>query len=254
MTVIARLPVAWQSGRTMTTDLEGALDELFAVPLEGFTKRRNEIVKALRSEGREEEAASVAALRKPVLSAWVTNQLVRRDPDDVRALVELQESLASASPDEIRAGIKRRRELITILSRKAESILDDVGRTATTTVLQRVAQNLLDTSSAEGREALLEGRLSADLETSGLGMWAMPHVEAVRDEATTVESARSERSRREAERLEEEARASETQARDLASAARAAEELAERARLDADSAQRRAERARARADNAIEKL
>ena len=235
----------------MTTDLQGALDELFEAPLEGFTKQRNAIVRSLRSEGREGEATEVAALKKPVLSAWVTNQLVRRDPDDVRTLVDLQESLASASPDEMRAGIKRRRELVTALARKAESILDEVGRTATTTVLQRVTQNLLDSSSPEGREALLGGRLSTDIETGGLGMWATPDVEEAGDSPA---STHSERARREAERLEEEARAAETEARDLASAARVAEERAGEARLEADSAQRRAERARARADKAMERL
>ena len=238
----------------MTTDLDGALDGLFQAPLESFTKERNSIVKTLRAEGRDEEAARVGALKKPVLSAWVTNQLVRHHADDVRALVELQESLATASPDEMRAGIKRRRELITVLTRKAESVLDGVGRSANTTILQRVAQNLLDTSTPEGRETLLEGRLSADIEGSGLGMWAMPAVESIEESPDAAASARAERARREAERLEEEARAAENDARDLAALARDAEARAREAKLEAEAAQRRAERARSKADAAMEKL
>jgi hypothetical protein len=237
----------------MATDLAARLDDLFSDPLDSFTKTRNALAKELREEGRAAEADEVAGLRKPVLSAWVTNQLVHRYPDEVRSLVELQESLESATPDEMRAGIKRRRELISDLTRKAAEVLESTGRSATTTLLQRVSQNLLDTSTPEERAAILAGRLSADLEGSGLGMWAAPPEEVVTTEKSPS-SERDERKRREAERLEEEARAAENEARDLAALARDAEKRAQEARLDAESAHRKAERARAKADAALERL
>lgn len=234
-----------------TTDLEDALDRLFASPLESFTKERNALVKALRSEGRTEEADRIAGLKKPVLSAWVTNQLAHRHRDDVRTLVDLQESLGSASAERMREGVTERRRLIAALTKKAQEILSDTGRTPTTTVLQRVSQNLLDTSTPEERAAILQGRLSADLDGSGMGMWSMP---TVTEEAPSKPTAREERARREAERLEEEARAAENEARELRYAARAAEARASEAKLAADAAQRRAERARARADAAMERM
>jgi hypothetical protein len=235
-----------------TIDLDERLDHLFALPLEGFTKERDSLAKALRSEGREDDAAQVAGLRKPVLSAWVTNRLVHRHADEVHALAELQESLETASPDEMRAGIKRRRQLISGLTKKAAAILGEVGRSATSTVLQRVAQNLLDTSTPEERAALLRGRLSADLVGSGLGAWATQGADV--ETGSSPPDARAERARREAERLEEEARGAENEARELSALARAAGKRAEQARLDAETAQRKAERARARADVALESL
>lgn len=234
-----------------TTDLEDALDRLFAAPLESFTKERNALVKALRSEGRAEDADRIAGSKKPVLSAWVTNQLAHRHPDDVRALVELQESLESASAERMREGVTERRRLIAALTKKAQGILTGTGRTPTTTVLQRVSQNLLGTSTPEERAAILRGRLSADLDGSGMGMWSMP---AVTEEAPSKSTAREERARREAERLEEEARAAENEARELRYAARDAEARASEAKLAADAAQRRAERARVRADAAMERM
>ena len=235
----------------MAIDLDEALDRLFSLPLEAFTKERNALAKVLRDEGREAEAADVAALKKPILSAWVTNQLVRRHPDDVRALVELQESLETASPERMRAGVKERRRSIAALTKRAQAILTETGRTPTSTLLQRVSQNLLDTATEEERIAILRGRLSADLQGSGMGMWAMPEIA---EDETSKPSARDERARREAERLEEEARRAENEARELRYGARDAEVRAEEARLAADAAQRRAERARAKADAALEKL
>ncbi len=52
-------------------------DELYGLPLERFVPERAALVKALRAEGRREDAAQVAKLRKPSVAAWAVNQLVR---------------------------------------------------------------------------------------------------------------------------------------------------------------------------------
>ena len=45
-------------------------DRLFGLPLAEFTGERDALVRKLRDDGRRDEAAEVAALRKPVLAAW----------------------------------------------------------------------------------------------------------------------------------------------------------------------------------------
>ena len=45
-------------------------DDLYALPPGDFTRARDERAKALRKEGRREEADAVKALRKPTVAAW----------------------------------------------------------------------------------------------------------------------------------------------------------------------------------------
>jgi len=56
--------------------LEERLDELYALPLDEFTAARNELAKALRAEGKREEADAVKALAKPSVTAWADRKSV----------------------------------------------------------------------------------------------------------------------------------------------------------------------------------
>ena len=60
------------------------IDGLYGLPLDEFTQARNELARSLRKDGRREEAAEVAGLRKPTPPAWVVNQLVRERRSEVR--------------------------------------------------------------------------------------------------------------------------------------------------------------------------
>ena len=68
---------------------------LYGLPLDEFTAARDARARELRQDGEREKAAEVAALRKPVLAAWVVNMLARDERADVRELVE---GLAWAGP------------------------------------------------------------------------------------------------------------------------------------------------------------
>ena len=59
-------------------DREHVIDFLYGLPLSEFTRARNSLVKQQRAQGRDDDARTVAALSKPVLSAWTINQLARR--------------------------------------------------------------------------------------------------------------------------------------------------------------------------------
>lgn len=113
------------------------------------------------------------ALRKPTVSAWVVNQLARRHPSDVRAVVRAGESLRKAQraavsgrdPGALRDAQRGHRAALDELSLLARQELDVDGTTA-----QRVAQTLRAASvDKEASKALLAGTLSGDVEQVGFG-------------------------------------------------------------------------------------
>jgi hypothetical protein len=65
-------------------DVEELIDRLYALPLEEFTRERNDAERKLRKAGEREQADRVKGLRKPTAAAGAVNRLVR----DRRAQVE----------------------------------------------------------------------------------------------------------------------------------------------------------------------
>jgi exonuclease VII small subunit len=81
----------------MTSDATAAeIDALYALPAEEFVAARNALVKRLKADKRKDEAAEVAALRRPSVVAWALNQVARDDPDAVTILVEAAQGVADA--------------------------------------------------------------------------------------------------------------------------------------------------------------
>ena len=70
-------------------------DDLYGLALEQFIPERGALAKALRADKRREEAAAVAALRKPSGAAWAVNQLVRSQLASVQALFAAVTSCAT---------------------------------------------------------------------------------------------------------------------------------------------------------------
>jgi exonuclease VII small subunit len=81
----------------MTSDATAAeIDALYALPAEEFVAARNALVKRLKADKRKDEAAEVAALRRPSVVAWALNHVARDDPDAVAILVEAAQGVADA--------------------------------------------------------------------------------------------------------------------------------------------------------------
>lgn len=157
------------------------LDELFDAPLPEFTRVRNELAKRLRKEGREEQAAEVAGLRKPPVPVWVVNQLSRRHRRDVDLLLDaghrLREAQGEDEPENVRAGFARardaEREATQKLLRKAEQLLREEHGSASPATLERVAETLRSAAvTEEGRELLARGRLTEELTATGFDVAA----------------------------------------------------------------------------------
>jgi hypothetical protein len=147
--------------------------DLYGLPLEEFTKTRDELAKELRKKGKKEAADEVKALRKPSVSAWMINQLARRHPQEMKALVKAGDNLRKAQrsavsgrdPEVLREATRSHRDRLDDLTSLGRHELDASGQT-----LQRVAQTLRAGSiDKQASKALLAGTLATDVEQAGFG-------------------------------------------------------------------------------------
>ena len=158
-------------------ELEAELDNLYAAPPAEFTGTRNDLAQRLKQAGQVEAAASVKQLRKPTVPLWAVNQLARRHPDDVRALLDAGERLRVAQQaalrgesQELRTATTEERKILHGLTQRAADLLRETGHSADT---KRIADTLRAAAVDEsGRELLRLGRLSEELEASGFGGFA----------------------------------------------------------------------------------
>lgn len=84
---------AHRSGRIKLDDVEEIIDRLYALPLEEFTRERNEAERELRKAGQAEQ---VKAVRKPTAAAAATNQLVHARRAQVEAFLQAAATLRDA--------------------------------------------------------------------------------------------------------------------------------------------------------------
>jgi hypothetical protein len=254
---------------TLVPDLDRELGELYGRDLGEFTAARNELAKRLKKAGQNEEAESVAALAKPSISAWAVNQLARRDPDRVRALLEAGAELVDAQKNALAgkagrfdAASRRHRQTIRALLPVASAALEAAGHRPSDAVKERIASSLRAASlDPEGRRLLESGRLEADFESAGLGLLAAIAPESLpakrRGGADTQRESRVREARASLEAAQEEERRLASEAgeaeRKAEEAAAAAAETAEQARsLNREVA--RAKKAVEQAEKALERL
>jgi hypothetical protein len=153
-------------------------DDLYGLPVEEFTKARDELANELRKAGKKEAADEVKALRKPSVSAWAVNQAVRRRPQDAKALVKAGDELRKAQrgvvggrggPSGLRDATAAHRRLVEELTEEGRAALEERGAAAAATVT-RVAQTLRAASiDKETSKALTAGTLAEDVEQAGFG-------------------------------------------------------------------------------------
>ena len=218
-------------------------DRLFGLPLAEFTGERDALVRKLRGDGRRDEAAEVAALRKPVLAAWVVNQLARQRRAEVRELVRAAEAVKAGRRD----ADERFRSAAEALGRSARTLLADDGQRASDAVLRDVATTLR-AAAAAAPELLAAGRLTQPLEATGFEAMAGAAVGAPRRKAAprqedkTAARARVESARKAVAAARTEARALERSASDAETEARNARAAADEAGERLADAERELER------------
>ncbi len=207
-------------------------DRLFGLPLAEFTGERDALARKLRAEGLRDDAAEVAALRKPVLAAWVVNQLARQRRAEVRELVRAADGVKSGRRD----ADERFRNAAEALGRSARTLLADDGQRASDAVLRDVATTLRAAAAADP-ELLVSGRLTQPLEAAGFDAMAGATARSPKREAPAPKkAAAATRGRVEAARKA--VAAARKEARTLERAAESAETEARKARAVADEAAR----------------
>jgi hypothetical protein len=158
-------------------ELEAELDNLYAATPESFIRARNDLAQRLKQAGQVEATTRVKQLRKPTVALWAVNQLARRYPDEVRALLEAgdrlrvaQEAALRGESQELRAATAAERKLLRSLTQRGEELLRETGHSADP---KRIAGTLRTAAvDPAGRELLEQGRLSEELEATGFGAFA----------------------------------------------------------------------------------
>jgi hypothetical protein len=155
-------------------------DELYGLPLERFVGERGALAKALRADGRREEAAEVAGLRKPSVAAWAVNQLVRTQGRAMGELFDAGDALRRAQADvlagqgdgrTLRAAAERERAAAEALVETARGLLTSDGHELSGSVIDRVADTLQAAAlDDECRAQVRHGRLERELRHLGLGL------------------------------------------------------------------------------------
>jgi hypothetical protein len=231
------------------TDLASAAKELYALPPGDFTAARDERAAQARAAGDRDLARAIGGLRRPVVSAWLVNQLARAAADQVAELVALGESLRQAQQDlagqRVRELSAQRRQLVAALVAEAKRLAARDGRPVGLEVEREVEATLQAAlADADAAAAVQAGCLASPLSYAGLGVGdvasvatrggrapAAPREAPARDKAAAPAKAKPARrpretpAEREARRAEEEA---ERQARKAAAdAERRANQIAE---------------------------
>jgi hypothetical protein len=222
-------------------DLDRELDALYDLPLEEFTKARNDLAARLRKAHQSEAAAEVRSLKKPTLVAWAANRLARDEPKLTAALLEAGERLRETQQRAL-AGNAKQEEIADAASAERETIRGLLtaarrrfGDRATSALLDKLSQTLRAAAVDTAARPLLErGRLTEELKAVGFGPLEAVKPAARRgDEVGRAARERVSALRAEARRLSADAQAADRELEEAEQAMEALREEAEQKRAEA---------------------
>ena len=156
------------------SELDDIADELYSGPPSVFIEHRDAAARAAKKDGDKELAQRITELRKPTVSAWLMNLLVRDDPgfaDQVIALGEgLRDAERSLDGPALRELSSQRRALVRSLTARARKLAQPAGQRIGDSVTQELDATLTAAlaDAAVARE-VTSGRLTAAREWSGFG-------------------------------------------------------------------------------------
>ena len=256
--------------------MDPEVEALYGLPLDEFTRARDALARTLAKAGGAEAAAAVKALRKPSVVTWALNQLARRHPEELPALLDAGSRLRRAQtatleggdPDELRDATKAEAAAVHVLAARARALLAEAGRGGSSAHEDRLAATLRAAAvDTEAGDRLRRGVLTEELSPAGFGFGVAeepfpadpPGPLATRPRRSPVPPSRDRQApareprprqqeppSRERERREQ-LRTAEEDVRRLDRDAAAAEDRAREARAAAAAAEDRAREARAAA-------
>jgi hypothetical protein len=154
--------------------------ELYALPTDEFVAARGARSKAARAAGDKKLAADIAALRRPTVTAWIVNLLVRDQPELLDTLLALGADLRAAQRDlrgpALRELAAQRNRLVAGLVRAARRVAADAGYAEVSTdQAYEIEQTLHAALTDEDLAAeLATGRLTKPLTPTGFGAGLAP--------------------------------------------------------------------------------
>jgi hypothetical protein len=149
-------------------------EELYSLLPADFTGTRNQWAKQTKTDGDAELATKVSALRKPSVSAWVVNVMMRHQGEQMTQVLELGASLRQAQADldgeALRELTRQRRQLMAAVTRQGRELAGELGVRVTESVAEQVQGTLhaamIDEDAAA---AVRSGLLVSSLEATGVG-------------------------------------------------------------------------------------
>jgi hypothetical protein len=237
------------------------VDDLYGLTLERFVPERTALTKQLRAEGRRDEAADVAALRKPSVAAWAVNQLVRTQGKAINELLAAGEALREAQSAvlagradarSLRAGSDRERAAVDTLVESARGLLTAGGHELSPATMERVSETLHAAAlDDEAQELVAAGRLERELRHAGLGAGLGDAPPATPRRSATKKPSRTGRKPGAKETREPDPADGREQARERERARKAAQAAERQARREQDRAERALKTARQRHERAV---
>jgi hypothetical protein len=161
------------------SDISAEIDALFQLSLTEFTEARNALAKRLKNEGQTLDAERVKALAKPPAPAWAVNQLYWHDPKAIERLLTLGERLRKAQTGQLknadlRALLGEKKQMTTVLQKRASTILEEAGQTPSADSMRRVSATLESLAAWGSTDGVPRaGRLTADLDPPGFDTLAV---------------------------------------------------------------------------------
>ena len=237
-------------------DLPG-VDDLFDGDLADFVARRDALVKQLKVEGDKAGAAAVKALRKPSAVAWAVNNVARRAPREVAALVAAGHDVRAAQARAVqgkddgglRSSTRAWREKVRALGDRAAAVVGEQYRDDAAAAFE--AASVDDELAA----VLTAGRFVVAPTPSGFGLAGMPEpVERVAKPRQETEPEVPARDARAIERARAELDESEKAVEKHLNRLRRAEQRLDQARGAVDTARAAHEDAQAARDEAADAL
>jgi hypothetical protein len=261
---------------TGAADVQQVAGELYGLTPADFVGGRNERAQQAKAAGDAESAAAIRALRRPSVSAWLANMLVRENAGEIAELLALGASLRDAQQrlagDELRRLTRERRALIDSLVARArvlaarhdQRVSEPVSRELEGTLQAALTDELVADMLAAGcLSSALQADFSAGL-TPGAAQAFQPKPRSVQpqelddDEPKPAPSKDEARARKQLQQAQDALAEADAAVAESAKAAKEAELSAkagdariqkltsdlEQARRDASAAHRRAVEAR----------
>lgn len=161
-------------------ELAGIAARLYALPFDDFVSARTAAAKevaaaapGISAQGARSLAADVRSLPKPSVAAWTVNMLAAHQPEPLRALAELGQSMRAAQSAldaaELRQLAQQRRQLLASAVRDARVVAEQHGRKISGAIATEVEETLRAATADDGAAAATQsGRLLRGLSADGV--------------------------------------------------------------------------------------